>query len=100
MATLPPLPHPAARLWSLVLLVLAAFVVSRYLNVLPGGQTLPKEVADDLAMFWSMFLLDLGIVLPITLASAVGLWKGAAWATPALYGLMGWFTLVPPPLWH
>lgn len=96
MATLPPLPHPAARRWSLALVGLAAFVISRYLNVLPGGQPLPEEATADLAMFWSIFLLDLGIILPLTLAAAVGLWTGAPWATPALYGLMGWFALVPP----
>jgi hypothetical protein len=96
LTALPSLPRPAARRWSLVLVLLAAFVISRYLNVLPGGQPLPEEAIEDLAMFWTIFLLDLGIGLPIALATALGLWTGAAWGTPALYGLMGWFTLVPP----
>lgn len=96
MATLPQLSRPAARRWSLALLGLAVFVVARYLNVLPGGQPLPAEATEDLAMFWSIFLLDLGIILPLTLASAFGLWREFPWATPALYGLMGWFALVPP----
>lgn len=83
----------------LLLLLLAAFVVSRYLPALlagSGGEPLPAEFRDDVSMFWSILLLDLGIVVPATVAAAVALFRGADWGSKALYLILGWFALVPP----
>jgi hypothetical protein len=47
-------------------------------------------------MYWLIVVLDLGAVVPATVATAAGLLAGAAWAQKALYAVIGWFALVPP----
>ncbi|WP_255198473.1 hypothetical protein [Halorarius litoreus] len=95
---LPPMSPRRTRAYSVGLLLLAAFVTSRYLATagafLTGGP-IPAEFVDDPSMYWSIFLLDLGVVLPVTVAVAVGLRRGAPWARTALYGVVGWYVLVP-----
>lgn len=87
-----------SRGWTAVLVLLVAFVLSRWLPALTGLATSePVPAAEpDVTMYWSIFLLDLGIVVPLTVAVAVGLAVGREWATRALYGIVGWFALVPP----
>ena len=46
--------------------------------------------------FWSIALLDLGVLLPATVATCVGLVRGARWAPKAMYLVAGWFGLVGP----
>jgi hypothetical protein len=78
--------------------LLAAFVVFRYVPSFGGmvaGDPLTAEFAADPAMFWSIFLLDLGIVVPVTVAAALGLRRGAAWARKATLGVVGWYVPVP-----
>jgi hypothetical protein len=82
-----------------VIFALAAFVVSRYLPGIlgaVGGSALPEESAQDPAFYWSIVLLDLGLVVPGAVAAGVALWRGARLAQPALYAVVGWFALVPP----
>jgi hypothetical protein len=47
-------------------------------------------------MVWSIFLLDLGIVVPCTVAAGFALLRGRAAGQRALYSAVGWFALVPP----
>ena len=87
------------RRLSLVLVALAAFVLLRYLPAFVGasGQDpIAAEFGDARTFFWSIVLLDLGVVVPMTVAAAVGLFRGSPAGHRALYGVVGWFTLVPP----
>jgi hypothetical protein len=88
-----------ARRWSIALLAMAAFIVLRWLPGLIGafgGADLPESYAGDPAMHWTIFLLDLGVIVPVSLSTAYALRTGRAWAIPGLYALVGWFALVPP----
>jgi hypothetical protein len=96
---LPVSPPGVERRRALVPLALAAFVVSRYLPGILGAVSrtaLPEESAQDPAFYWSIVLLDLGLVVPGTVAAGVALWRRARLAQPALYAVVGWFALVPP----
>jgi len=84
--------------WAFVSFGLAAFVLSRWLSAfagMPGNEPVPAA-RPDLTMYWVIFFLDLGIVVPAAVATGVGLLTGSRWASRALYGLVGWFALVPP----
>jgi hypothetical protein len=96
---LPPMARRSQRRYALLLLGLAAFVTSRYLTALVAGlqgDPLTAEFRDDVSMYWSIFLLDLGVVVPATIAAAVALLQGRSWGPKALYAVFGWFALVPP----
>lgn len=96
---LPRMTRRSDRRYGVLLLVLAAFIVSRYLPALFAalrGDPLTAEFRDDVSMYWTIFLLDLGIVVPATIAAAVALIRGTDWAGKALYAVFGWFALVPP----
>lgn len=82
----------------IILLVPAAFLLMRYLPMAAdalAGRPLADEFRSNVTMFWSIVLLDLGIVLPATLATAIGLLRGTPTAHKALYALAGWWALVP-----
>ena len=95
-----PVPAPRrARWFAGVLVGLAVFVVARYLpGILGAGSetALPREVVEEPAFYWSIVLLDLGVVVPGALAAGVALWRGARLGAAGLYAVTGWFTLVPP----
>lgn len=94
---IPSIPPRRKQIYSAVLLLLVLFVSFSYLFAVPRiltGGTIPAEYIDDPSVYWSVFLLDLGIVVPITVAVSVGLLRGAAWARKATYGLAGWYALV------
>ena len=98
LASRQPMPHLTSRrrhVYGAILLLLGAFIVSRYLPAVLGG-ALPPEFAEARTFFWSIFLLDLGVVVPATLVAGVALLRGARLAHQALYALMGWYALVPP----
>jgi len=91
-------PGARSRGWAGVLLLLAGFVLSRWsvaFGGMAGGDAVPAAPAD-LTMYWSIFLLDLGLVVPAAVATAVGILLSSRWAQAALYGVVGWFALVPP----
>jgi hypothetical protein len=95
---LPRMTRRSERRYGVLLLVLAAFIVSRYLPALVAGlrgDPLPAEFRADVSMYWSIFLLDLGVVVPATIAAAVALIRGTDWGRKALYVVFGWFALVP-----
>jgi hypothetical protein len=86
-----------ARVAWLVLLV--AFVVARYLPVLAGSVTaspIPAEYAEAPAFYWSIVLLDLGVVVPLAVAAAVAVGRDRPAAEAAWFAVVSWFALVPP----
>lgn len=93
--SLPQLTNRRRRASGVILLLLGSFIITRYLPVLLGG-ALPSEFADARTFFWTIFLLDLGVVVPATLVAGLGLLRGTRLAHTALYGLMGWYAVVPP----
>ncbi len=87
-------PQPSQRV---VAGAMGGFVALRYLPGLIGSATneaLPAELATDPAMFWLIFLMDLGVFVPIAVLTAFGLTRGAPWATNVLVGLVTWFALI------
>ena len=87
------------RRLSLVLSGVAVFVLLRYAPAFvgaPSSETIAAEFGDARTFFWSIVLLDLGVVVPMTAAAAASLLRGSAAGHRALYGVVGWFALVPP----
>lgn len=90
-------PHVRRAAHTVVVGLLASFVVLRYSSGLVATFTeepLPSELRADLAMYWLIFLMDLGVFVPVAVAVMVGLWRGSEWAMPALAGLVAWYLLV------
>jgi len=80
-----------------ILFLLAIFTSLSYIASIPQifkGGTIPATYVEDPTVYWSIFLLDLGFVLPITIAVSVGLLKNRAFAQKAIFGMVGWYTLV------
>jgi hypothetical protein len=97
--SVPPITLGQRRRISLVLLALAGFVLLRYLPVFVGAASrgpIAAEFHEARTFFWSIVLLDLGVVVPVTVAAAVALLRGSDVGQRALYGVIGWFALVPP----
>ncbi|HEY5854112.1 MAG TPA: hypothetical protein VIW24_08695 [Aldersonia sp.] len=97
--SLPAISRRRARVYGIVLLALAAFVISRYLGAISGSLRdgpIPEEFAEARTFYWSIVLLDLGVVVPATIIAGIGLLRGARWSRKALYAVLGWFALVPP----
>ena len=96
---LPSLTTRLARRRANVLLVLAGFIVSRYVPAIVGSwnqDVIAPEFAREPGMFWSILTLDLGIVVPATVYVSFALRRGRPAASKALYAVLGWFALVPP----
>jgi hypothetical protein len=96
---LPRIARRSERRYALLVLGLAAFILTKYSPALASaiaGDGLTAEFRRDVSMYWSIVLLDLGIVVPATIAAAVGLFRGTSWSGKALYAVIGWFALVPP----
>ena len=101
---LPPDALPRSRrrellLGRVVMPALALLVFVRYVPALADAMAGAPEEGGYLAgpaFFWSIALLDLGVLLPATVATCVGLVRGARWAPKAMYLVAGWFGLVGP----
>ena len=90
-----------------LLLVLAAFVVgglylgNGFLSAMDDfpafvdGRAATSEFDEHPTAYWLIATLDLAVVVPITVATAVGLLRRRQWARRAYYGVIGWFALVP-----
>lgn len=95
----PPTPRSSPKLErtaAVVLLLVAVFLVfGQHLRSMltawrdPGALT---EYASSPTPFWMVKLMDLGIIVPAAVATAVGLLKGAAWARRAMYILLTGYT--------
>jgi hypothetical protein len=97
--TLPVRSHRAERVYGLVTMGLALFVVTRYAGALAGSFSstpIPEEFSDARTFYWSIYLLDLAVVVPATVVGAVALLRGRQLGRRALYAVTGWFALVPP----
>lgn len=98
-AEVPTLPRAREPTCGVALLALAVFVLARYLGsfaAFSGNTPIPAEFAAARTFYWSIYLLDLGVVVPATVAVGLGLIRGELVARTALYGVVGWFALVPP----
>ncbi len=76
---------------------IAGFVLLRYLPGLAASLTqgaLPEEAGGDITMYWLIVVSDLGVFIPIMVATAVGVRHGAPWGRMALTATVGWFALV------
>ena len=97
--TLPARSQRTERFYGAVMVGLALFVVLRYAGAIAGSFSstkIPEEFADARTFYWSIYLLDLGIVVPATVVGAVALLRGRQLGRRALYAVTGWFALVPP----
>jgi hypothetical protein len=98
-ARLPAMSPSRSRRRGVIALGLAAFVVSRYVPVLLGswsGEPIAAEFRAAPSFFWTILLMDLGIVVPAGVATAIALLRRTPGAARAMYALVGWFALVPP----
>lgn len=95
---LPRLSNSRNRVVGVGVLVLALFIASRYIELFAGmwnRAALPPAYSGDPTMYWSIVFLDLGVIVPTTAATGVALFYGVDWAKRAVYGVVGWFVLVP-----
>ena len=95
---LPEMSRRRARYVGFAVLFFAAFTTSQYLGAFGqfiAAGPVPDWVVTDTTMYWSIVFLDLGVVVPVAVATGVGVLRGRAWATQAAYGVVGWFVLVP-----
>lgn len=94
---LPTVSPQRKRIYSAVLILLALFASFSYLLAVPRilmGGTIPAEYTGDPSVYWTIFLMDLGIVVPISIAVSMSLLRGTIWARKAIYGFVEWFALV------
>ena len=97
VARLPVLTRARERVYGVLLLALATFVATRYTVALTGaGDPIAAEFAESPTFYWTIVLLDLGVVVPATAVAGAALIRGARAAHTALYAILGWFALVPP----
>ena len=86
------------RILGIILLLLGGFILLRYLPAFGASFSeapLPAEAVGDPAMFWTILLLDVGVVIPAAVASGLNLLAGGSeWARKAGYATVGWFVLV------
>jgi hypothetical protein len=83
----------------IVLPVLALAAFSRYVPQLMDWMSSSPEDKNYLAgpsFSWAIAMLDLGVFLPASVATCVGLVRGTRWAQKALCTVVGWFGLVGP----
>jgi hypothetical protein len=89
----------AEHAYAVALVGLALFVVLRYASAITGSfgtAAIPEEFAAARTFYWSIFLLDLGVVVPSTVVGAVSLLRGRGLGRRALFAAAAWFALVPP----
>lgn len=86
------------RFRALVLGGCALFVLARYASAFAGsvtGAEISRELQDEPTFYWSIVLLDLGVVVPAALVAAFAVRRGLAFGERAVYAVLGWFALVP-----
>lgn len=54
-----------------------------------------SEYDEHPTAYWIVAFLDLAVVVPLTVATGVGLLRRRDWARRAFYGVVGWYALVP-----
>lgn len=96
---IPTVSRRTARLHAVLLAAYAGFVLLRYAGSVTGaldGAPVGEEFEASRTFFWTIYLLDLGVVVPVTLVAAALSWRGAAAGRRAVLAVVGWFALVPP----
>jgi hypothetical protein len=66
--------------------------LSQVLGIAVSG-TLPPDYAESPAGFWLIRLVDLGVIVPLSLTTAAGVWRGRAVAMRAAPGVASFLTL-------
>lgn len=97
--TLPATSRRRQRTEGVLLIGFACFVLARYVGAFSGaadGSAIATEFADARTFYWSIFLMDLGIVVPATLVAAAAALRGTPAGRRGVYAVVGWFALVPP----
>ncbi len=94
----PPTAERRDRLIGRVILpLLALLTFVRYVPALADATSASPQEESYLAgptFFWIIATVDLGVFLPITVGTCVGLVRGSGWAQKALFLTAGWFGLV------
>ncbi len=97
--SLPVLRRRQERRYGVVLLALAGFVILRYSGAIAGSFTaaaIPVEFIAARTFYWTIFLLDLGVVVPATIVAGIALIRGTRAGHTAMYAFLGWYALVSP----
>jgi hypothetical protein len=97
-ATLPSMSPRLGRAYAVVLAVVAAYLVfglhlPSLVDALRDEPTRTEYVSSP-TPFWLVKLMDLGIVAPVAVMTAVGLWRRSARALAPAYAVVGGFTLL------
>lgn len=94
-------PEPSARLRrtsAVYLLVVAAFLVLglHLPGLLDAWRDVPisEEYLADPVPFWTVKLMDLAIVVPVTVSVGIGLLRSRTWACTLLAPVLGWCALL------
>jgi hypothetical protein len=89
-------PRWLARTFTVVVLATNGLIgltwTAQVLGIAIGGM-LPPGYADAPAGFWLIRLVDLGAVVPLSVATAAGVWRGQALANKAAAGVASFLTL-------
>lgn len=95
------LPAPAERLRRTVIAVLITLSVFLAVGLhLPGlidivgGAPFDVDYTQSPTVFLVVKLMDLGIVVPVMLLTAVGSWRRTVWANRLVYVMIGWGALL------
>ena len=94
-----PGPTAAMRRTSATVLVLLAVFLTvglhlRSLVDVLDGPPYGVEYTQSPAVFWIVKWMDLGIVVPVAVLTAVGILRRAEWAPRAMYAVIGWGALL------
>jgi hypothetical protein len=96
--TLPELADPLRRTAGIVLLMVAGFLtvglhLRGLVEVVDGS---PDGVAytQSPTVFWVVKWMDLGVVVPLSVLTAVGMLRRAPWAVRLTYAVIGWGALL------
>jgi hypothetical protein len=59
-----------------------------------ADQPTSAEYLADPVVFWLVKFMDLGVVVPLLVATGIGLLRARDWATRIAYGAVGWTALL------
>lgn len=97
----PDLPAPSRRLerglaWFLVVVAVFLTFGLHVPGLVDAWSAAPasSEYLADPVVFWLVKFMDLGIVVPALLATAIGILSGRHWAAKARYAAAGWTALL------
>ena len=89
-------PRWLARTFTIVVLATNGLIgltwTAQVLGIAAGG-TLPPGYAEAPAGFWLIRLVDLGAIVPLSVATAIGVWREHPLATKAATGVASFLTL-------